>query len=358
MSLSGGLLRDGVRVVTEQDRPLRTSLRRQAHRGPWLARTTDVGHQRQIAATLGTSLTRIKPDARWVLRAAAHLAPTDIPRQLLLDMLAQTGTPDDQAEKTLAAALNDPHRDGLWTYSPGPELVSVHVLVSAAAAALENDRHLNPTLIGEAAIACLLRSFQTRARDNTRHPALTGLVPHAQHLTSSHQADPPTLALLGMLARYEYDAGRAALAANLYQKQLTGSERVLGAEHPATLASRNNLAGAYQAAGRLAEALPLYEQTLTDVQRLLGPGHPHTLASRGNLAGAYHDAGRLPEALPLYEQTLTDRERLLGPDHPDTLTSRNNLTRFLAAAAVPDGAPAHLDRTFLGRLLRRARRGE
>ena len=127
---------------------------------------------------------------------------------------------------------------------------------------------------------------------------------------------------------------------------------MLGTEHPGTLTSRNNLASAYGAAGRLAEALPLLEQTLTDRERLLGTEHPDTLTSRGNLALAYQDAGRLAEALPLLEQTLTDRERLLGTEHPDTLTSRNNLASS-AHAPVPGAAPAHHNRTFLGRLLGR-----
>ncbi len=82
---------------------------------------------------------------------------------------------------------------------------------------------------------------------------------------------------------------------------------------------------AFESAGRLGVAIPLYEQALTGTERVLGADHPDTLASRHNLAGAYESAGRLGEAIPLYERTLADCERVLG-DQPLTRTVRANLS--------------------------------
>jgi tetratricopeptide (TPR) repeat protein len=174
---------------------------------------------------------------------------------------------------------------------------------------------------------------------------VTTRLPEAVELTERNLADrkrllgpdhPDTLASRNNLARVIEAAGvsetrgsRAAHlfreAVDLYERNLTNRERVLGRYHPDTLASRNNLAVAYILAGRFREAVVLYERNLADYERLLGSDHPDTLAARHNIAVAYASAGRVREAIALNGRNLNDRERLLGPDHPDTLASRNNL---------------------------------
>ena len=307
------------------------------------------GHERQIAATLGTSLSRLSAAGSWLLRAAAELAPTDIPRQLLLDMLTRPGQPEEEAaEITLGQALHDRHQDGLWSYNPTAQVVDVHVLVRAASATLSSQA--DREVVRQAAIAAMVQRFEPAARDIARHGLLTGLSAHARQLTSvTTPTDRPTLTLLGLLAHYDYTAGRPTTAAEQFERGAVASDQLLGPDHPDTVTSRNNLASAYQAAGRLPEALPLFERTLTDCERLLGPDHPNTLTSRNNLAFAYQAAGRLPEALPLYERTLTDCERLLGPDHPDTLTSRNNLAGAYLEAGCGEEAAQLLEQVRTGR---------
>ena len=72
------------------------------------------------------------------------------------------------------------------------------------------------------------------------------------------------------------------------------------------MTSRDDLAGAHESARRLQDAIELFERNLTDRERILGKEDPDTLASRRNLARAYESVGRLAEAIPSYERTASD----------------------------------------------------
>ena len=63
--------------------------------------------------------------------------------------------------------------------------------------------------------------------------------------------------------------------------------QVLGVDNPQTLASRDLLAEAYFRARKVTEAIAIYERNLTDTVRVLGADHPGILTlsiqSRGYL---------------------------------------------------------------------------
>jgi tetratricopeptide (TPR) repeat protein len=303
-------------------------------------------HAHQIAATLATSLQALGPDAWQLLRLAAALAPAPIPRPLLVGVFHLLEPEEEAAELAVNRALHDAHQDGLWSFDPFSATLTVHVLVAAAATAL--DPQAASAASRQAALTALTDMFQTNAADIRQHAALSGVAPHARHLVANRDAqlDQTAVSLLAGIARYDLEGGRAAASAEQYERVLAWEEQVLGPDHPNTLTSRHNLALAYRATGRLAEALALFERTLADFERILGPEHPATLTSRNNLAYAYQDAGRLAEALPLSERTLADSERLLGPDHPDTLASRNNLAGAYQAAGRLAEALALSERTL------------
>jgi tetratricopeptide (TPR) repeat protein len=305
-------------------------------------------HARQISTTLATSLTAVGEDAWRLLRLASQLAPVAIPRDLLVDVFTQLISHENDtsdanalsAELAVGRALNDRHQDGLWRYEPVSRSVTVHVLVRAAASAL--DPQLDAvTETAAAAVAAVTTLLAGSAADARRHPTVALSAQHARHLISGgHEPDEPGADLLGWLARLDFEAGRFAAAADHWGRQVDWRQDFLGSDHPGTLTSRNYLALAQQAAGRLAVALPLLEATLSDRARILGPEHPDTLASRGDLALAYEAAGRLADALPLLEATLSDRERILGPDHPHTVTNRGTLaTAYKAAGRLADALP-------------------
>jgi tetratricopeptide (TPR) repeat protein len=307
------------------------------------------GHAREIIATLATSLQQLGPEAWKLLRLAALLAPAPIPRTLLVDVFRQlkptarsrrwrrSGREREySAEDGVSAALQDRHRDGLWSYDPVSAGMSVNVLVAAAAAAIDPEpSHIKPTR--DAVEETLTALFKGRAPDIRQHESLTEVAVHARHLTS---ADGVRNALLAVLAYYDLEAGRVGPAIALLERALTGFKRELGPDHPHTLSTMNNLATAYKDAGHWADALPLLARALDDSQRVHGPFHPDTLTIWDNLANAYLAAGRPAEAVELFEHVATMRALVLGLDHPDTLIGRANLAHgYQDSGRLADALP-------------------
>jgi tetratricopeptide (TPR) repeat protein len=93
------------------------------------------------------------------------------------------------------------------------------------------------------------------------------------------------------LALLYWAQGRYREAEPLYQRVLTGYEKVLGTEHLDTLTSVNDLALLYWAQGRYDEAESLYQRALTGYGKVLGTEHPKTLINISNLANLYRDQG-------------------------------------------------------------------
>ncbi|KAH8834493.1 hypothetical protein DL96DRAFT_495528 [Flagelloscypha sp. PMI_526] len=141
---------------------------------------------------------------------------------------------------------------------------------------------------------------------------------------------------------------------DVYQKEFTDMQQILGIHHPDTLRSMHDVATAHSGLGQHRKALELKEQVLKLQKRILGEEHPHTLigmsnlaitysalgqhrnalelkehphtlTSMNNLAITYSDLGQHRNALELKEQVVKLRKRILGEEHPDTLTSMSNL---------------------------------
>ena len=73
------------------------------------------------------------------------------------------------------------------------------------------------------------------------------------------------------------------------------------------------------------EAKKLYERALSGFERLLGPNHADTLGTVNNLAALLAQQGKLEEAKKLFERALSGFERLLGPNHQYTKQAASNL---------------------------------
>jgi Tetratricopeptide repeat/TIR domain len=300
------------------------------------------GHAAQISATLATSLHALQADTWPLLRAAALLAATPIPRSLLhttytipADPSADAPPMDDQlAEQRLGRSLNDGHRDGLWSYDPGTAAVTVHALVRATAALL--DPHPQATEpLRRALIDDLDRLIRSDMADARRHPAIAPLTVHARHLTDQLEAttDPQqqlALArLLGALDFYDWVGGRYPDSLRAATRAHAAYRRLLGDEHPDTLAGANNLAETLRDLGDYPAARDLHQSTYDTYRRLLGADHPNTLTSASNLAVTLHALGDDRAARDLHQSTYDIRRRVLGEDHSSTLASANNLADTL-----------------------------
>ncbi|MFG2867416.1 tetratricopeptide repeat protein [Streptomyces sp. NPDC048338] len=305
-------------------------------------------HTNDIAATFTRSLQHLDDDALTLLRIAATLAPAPLPERLLTAVSATLLQEEEEsARRTNRRALSAAQRRSLIRQT-GTEPPSwfVHALVSRTLN-LQPDTADTRTVLRAAAITAT-----TRLMEPVYTPGrldLADITPHARALVEDLDTA-ESLALLGSVARYDYESGQPANAAQNYQRHSDAQAACSGPDHPDTLTSRGNLASAYGAAGDLVRAIPLFERTYADCVRVLGDDHPHTLTSRNNLAGAYQSAGDLSRAIPLYVETLGDRLRVLGENHPDTLTSRNNLASTYQAAGDLSRAIPLFEQTYADRV--------
>ncbi|WP_328916287.1 MULTISPECIES: FxSxx-COOH system tetratricopeptide repeat protein [unclassified Streptomyces] len=293
-------------------------------------------------------VTRLQPAAADLLRTLAWYAPDEIPAALAH---VPAGPPAVSAAIGLLTAYN------MITPDPATSTVSVHRLVQALTRTPDpNDPHRTPDLIAaarEQATENLSKALPKTISDPASWPTWRTLTPHVDALAdqAAQETDTATTArILNETGLFLKGQGLITPALRHLHRAATGSERVLGKDHPDTLTSRNNLASAYESAGDLDRAIPLLKRTLTERVRVLGENHPGTLTSRNNLAGAYQAAGDLDRAIQLFEQTLTDSERVLGEDHPDTLTFRNNLAYSYQAAGDLSRAIQLYEQTLTNRV--------
>ncbi|MFE9925761.1 tetratricopeptide repeat protein [Streptomyces sp. NPDC005774] len=298
------------------------------------------------------ALHRDTPLAVDILRTAAWLAPTAIPRTLL--------APLADGPVSYAQVLSQLAAYNMIILDAGT--LSVHRLIQTVARTPDPtttddaDPHRTPDSITAArhhATALLRTVLPDEPETNVAGwPVWRTLLPHAEALFTAvdpaHDTEDTDL-LLNQTAIYLQGQGQITQAIAYKRRSLDASTRLHGPDHPSTLTSRNNLASAYEAAGDLGRAIPLFEQTLTDRERALGKNHPSTLNSRNNLASAYEAAGDLDRAIPLFEQTLTDCLQVLGEDHPSTLISRNNLAYAYQAAGDLDRAIPLFEQTLTDR---------
>jgi tetratricopeptide (TPR) repeat protein len=119
--------------------------------------------------------------------------------------------------------------------------------------------------------------------------------------------------------------GRKGEAEVMYQRALTGFQKVGGPEHLLTLDAVSCLANLYKATGKMEEAEIMYKRALTGFQKVGGPEHTATLHTVNNLGNLYNLQGKMEEAEAMYRRALTGYERTLGPEHISTLTTVNNL---------------------------------
>ncbi|KAJ7850762.1 hypothetical protein B0H14DRAFT_839018 [Mycena olivaceomarginata] len=149
------------------------------------------------------------------------------------------------------------------------------------------------------------------------HQLRMKLLPHVDSLLAqTREMEPSFLLMYGSIC---LNGGRAAAAAELFERLAVNVKRLLGEEHPDTLGAMAYLANSYSALGQSKEAAELRKAVLEKSTRLLGEEHPDTLQAMAYLADSYSALGQSKEAAELRKAVLEKRTRLLGEKHPDTL---------------------------------------
>ncbi|KAL4860277.1 hypothetical protein BDV12DRAFT_181828 [Aspergillus spectabilis] len=79
----------------------------------------------------------------------------------------------------------------------------------------------------------------------------------------------------------------------------------------------------------------MHRRDLIGSEKVLGPEHPHTLASMHNLAFAVKGLGNMLDALSLIKNCIDLRNKVLGSDHPHAIASSNTLVAWETAVNQP-----------------------
>ena len=160
-------------------------------------------------------------------------------------------------------------------------------------------------------------------------------------------AETSAISLLNSLGEYRHGALAAYSEAEaLFQRALTTSEEMLGAQNLWTAMTLNNLALLLKKRGGFASARSHYERALAITENELGPEHPHVAASLNNLAELLREQGDVLEARPLFERALKIDEKIYGPDHIEVATDLDNLALLLQDQQDLEGALRLHQRAF------------
>ncbi|MGE0579437.1 MAG: tetratricopeptide repeat protein [Reyranella sp.] len=296
-----------------------------------------------VIATWQTTVAKLSPNARAVLRLCAWLADTPISSAYVLDGVDHVaalavafgsalprGTSRAETELQLRDSLSELARYSM-ILDVTEEGFRLHGLVQAVER-IEAKRVGQDEDARDRALDRLEKLFPPAYNDPSAWPLCRQLIPHQQAVVGRFALNHASASLAALLSRagvFLYGSGEASSALPLLRRALESRERVLGKEHPDALESVNDLVDCLLALGEASSALPLCRRALESSERVLGKEHPRTLASVNSLAGCLQMLGNSSSALSLYRWALESRERVLGKEHPDTLGSVNNLAGCL-----------------------------
>jgi tetratricopeptide repeat protein len=135
-------------------------------------------------------------------------------------------------------------------------------------------------------------------------------------------ADPETLRLRGMLARFTHQTGEPAESSRLFAELLEDCHTHLGPDHPETMEARLQAAVQLGGSRSYEEAVGRLAELVEDYTRIFGPDDHETLRTRHLHAVWTGRGGDRSRALDLLTDLLEDRLRVQGPDHANTLSTR------------------------------------
>lgn len=338
------------------------------------------GYREGVAKTWLLNFEQVEAEnqaAADVLRAAAFLAPDDVPLELFEEGAAELGAPlaaalGDGDSLAINAVLTPLTRFSLIHRDPNRHTFDVHRLVQEVVRAglSEAERSTWERRVLRAVNAVFpeaefrawplcerllphARVVITRTSEDTEEPVAASVLfdkaakyflnPLAEYreaellfrralalIEKVYEPGHPDLAIaLNNLALLLFNQKRYGEAESLFQNALDIHEQAFGSEHPATAHSLSNLAGVLDGQGRYGEAEALYRRGLEIFEGTLGFEHPISVQSLSNFAVLLFKQGHPDEAETLYRRVLAIRERTSGPEHPHTAQSLSNLAELL-----------------------------
>jgi tetratricopeptide (TPR) repeat protein len=297
-----------------------------------------------VGTTWRTTIGRLRPLARAILRLASFLASDDIPVRMLegaADFLRE-GTEEllkegvlgqvDLTPPALRLALGE--LADFSMISLGNSALSMHRLVQA----VQKDGLDAPTRQAWAkrAVVTVNRAFPSLFEDKDR----PGLRPFCDHLVSHARAAVKLIdewnfefkeaALLLHQTAFDLGerAGRFTEAELLFKRSLEIYQKTLQGDHSDIAACLNDLGCRRWFQHRYADAEEVHKRALDIRQKILGADHHLVAQSLNNLAVDYLHQGKVDEAQPLFERARNIWETALGSDHPEFAWGLHYLARI------------------------------
>lgn len=273
-----------------------------------------------LFTTWKSTFDRIKqehPFAAEQLSFMACIAPSDIPRSLLLDEVPPNSSSD--VIETLSAF-------SLITLRMEVDMIDVHELIHLA---VRHNLRREGLLKRETEQAMVRLDELFPAQDHQSRPWWSKFLTHALRLLEEpmcmNEMGDAKAKLSRKVANCLNLNGDWDKAARFLNSVLEQRNDLLVSDSPEHFDIMVSLATAYSGKRQEDEAEKLRSDMVKRQTILLGEHHLKTLSSMAELAATYSNQGRLQEAEILGSQVLKARRDKLAYDHPDVLSSMVSL---------------------------------
>lgn len=272
-----------------------------------------------VMTTWTSTVEKISPSARVILRVGAFMASAPIPVGMLIDAadrvkaLADDDAPAEllstsaDAELYIRSALADLKRYSMAQYDG--RTVQIHSLVQfVVRASLQLSER---PCWWQAAVSIVIKKasghgFATQLRDSWKE-----LLPHAERLEENHaglQATDPSTELAEILRDCYFSQGRYGKALPFAELVYQEDKREFGDENlPYTIMSLDRLAEVHRRRSEFSESERALRRVNDVAARLLGSTHPLSLTFALNLALVLDKQNKLDEAEALYKYILVHK---------------------------------------------------
>ncbi len=296
-----------------------------------------------VMTTWATTLRKLDPAPKAILRLCAFLAPTPLPLTVLT---GGSQTLLDESAAVAGSPVSPPNHIEAWVRQQVAQLrdfsmvevdgqsITLHPLVqtvqrlSLAASPAEHRATL------ERSLHWINAAFVGEPSDVRTWPTLEPFVPHTtavvRHADQIAVTEPTTL-LMSKLAALLFTKAMYAEAETLMRRALAIDKQSYGAEHPDVAIDLNNLASLLMATNRLDEAEPLMRRALTIDEQCYGVEHLKVAIRLNNLAQVLKAMNDLVEVEPMMRRALSINEQVFGGQHSTVAATLNNLAVFLLA---------------------------
>ncbi|KAL9065222.1 MAG: hypothetical protein Q9161_008380 [Pseudevernia consocians] len=140
---------------------------------------------------------------------------------------------------------------------------------------------------------------------------------------------PRTLECIDGLASLCQSQGKYKNAEALCHQALEGETTVLGESHENTLETLNTLGIILRSQGKYEEAMEVFHRALRLTKSVSGSEHTSVLGTKEALAVAIGAQGDHRRAEEMTRHVIAKRKEVLGPEHVDTLAAMGNLAALL-----------------------------